>query len=147
MYLTSGLHGHGTSCSPGASGAPTVCMHGTNGRSVPSTSIAWRPIRVMILMFTATYAESVISTPSWAISEPSGPMLKGITYIVRPAMQPSKSPCRMPFISAGFHPVVGGTGVVLALRADERAVLDPGDVARVGAGEEAVGTQFLVELG
>ena len=129
---------------PGASGTPTVCMHGTNGRSVPSTSTAARPIRVMIFMFTATYAESVISTPSWAISEPSGPMLKGTTYIVRPGMQPSNSPCRIPFISAGFHPVVGRAGVVPALRADERAVLDTGDVARIGAGEEAVRAQFLV---
>ena len=54
MYLTSGLHGHGTSASPGASGAPTVCMHGTNGWSVPSASTAARPMRVMIFMFTAT---------------------------------------------------------------------------------------------
>ena len=43
----------------------------------------------------------MISTPSWAISDPSGPMLKGTTYIVRPAMQPSKSPWRISFISAG----------------------------------------------
>src|SRR5256885_706884 len=35
MYLVS-LHGHGTSDWPGWSGAPTECIAGTNGRSVPS---------------------------------------------------------------------------------------------------------------
>ena len=72
-------------------------------------------------------------------------MLNGITYIVRPAMQPSNSPCRMSFISAGVHPVVRRTGVILGLRADERPVLDPRDVARVGTGEEAVGSPLLVQ--
>ena len=43
----------------------------------------------------------MISTPSWAIGEPSGPMLNGTTYIVRPAMQPSNRPWRMSCISAG----------------------------------------------
>src|SRR3954447_6320444 len=30
MYLLSGLHGHGTSASPAARGAPTECTHGTH---------------------------------------------------------------------------------------------------------------------
>jgi hypothetical protein len=54
MYFTSGLHGHGTSAAPSANGAPTVCMHGTNGALAPRTSTASRPIRVMIFMFTTT---------------------------------------------------------------------------------------------
>ena len=54
MYLVSGLHGQETSVSPSASGAPTVCMHGTKSPSRPSTSTASRPIRVMSFMFTAT---------------------------------------------------------------------------------------------
>ena len=54
MYLLSGLHGQATSVSPGASGAPTECTHGTNSPSSPSTSRAPWPIRVMIRMFTAT---------------------------------------------------------------------------------------------
>ena len=37
------------------------------------------------------------------------------------------------------HPVVGGTGVGLVDRADEGAVLDPGDVAGVGGAVEGVG--------
>src|SRR5438552_3637580 len=46
-------------------------------------------MRVMICMLTATYAESEISTPICAICEPIGPMENGITYSVRPRMQPS----------------------------------------------------------
>ena len=95
-------------------------------------------MRVMIFMFTATYAESEICTPSWAMSEPSGPMLNGMTYIVRPAMQPSKRPVEDRLHLGRIHPVVGRAGVLLGLGADEGAILDPGDVARVGAGEEAV---------
>src|ERR1700722_13524626 len=33
MYLLSPLHGHDTSDSPGSSGAPTECTHGTNSPS------------------------------------------------------------------------------------------------------------------
>ena len=43
------------------------------------------------------------------------------------------------------HPVVGGPGVLLVHGADEGAVLDPGDVGRVGGGVEAVGLLLLVE--
>ena len=40
--------------------------------------------------------------------EPSGPMLNGTTYIVRPCMQPRNSPSRIPRISAGsFQLFVG----------------------------------------
>ena len=58
-------------------------------------------MRVMIRMLTTTYGESVSCTPMWAMGEPSGPMLKGITYIVRPLMQPAKSFLRVFFISTG----------------------------------------------
>ena len=44
-------------------------------------------------------------------------------------------------------PVVGGAGVDLGLGADEGAVLDPGDVVRVGAGPERVGPLLGVEGG
>ena len=88
MYLLSGLHGHGTSASPSASGAPTECTHGTNSPSSPRTSSAPWPMRVMIRMLTATYAESVSCTPMWAIGEPSGPIENGTTYIVRPCIAP-----------------------------------------------------------
>jgi hypothetical protein len=43
--------------------------------------------------------------------------------------------------------VVGGPGVLLLLGADEGAVLDPGDVARVRGGIVGVGALLLVEPG
>jgi hypothetical protein len=54
MYFSL-LHGHGTSLSPGASGAPTVCMHGTTRFSPLSISaITGSPIRAMMRVFTTT---------------------------------------------------------------------------------------------
>ena len=46
------------------------------------------PIRAMMRMEHTTYAESVISTPNIGASASSGPMQKGMTYIVRPRMLP-----------------------------------------------------------
>jgi hypothetical protein len=37
----------------------------------------------------------------WAMWLPSGPMLNGTTYMVRPFMQPSNSGCSVARISAG----------------------------------------------
>ena len=53
MYFSS-LHGQADDFSPFLSGAPTVCRHGTNVPSSPSTSSAPLPIRVMIRIETAT---------------------------------------------------------------------------------------------
>src|SRR6478752_8034657 len=62
----------------------------------------------MVRMLTATYGESVTSTPMYESCEPSGPMLNGTTYMVRPFMAPRKSPLRMPRISSGsFQLFVG----------------------------------------
>ena len=55
----------------------------------------------MIRIETTTYGESVISTPSWEISPPSGPMQNGTTYITRPRMHPSKIPANVSRISSG----------------------------------------------
>ena len=62
----------------------------------------------MIFMETTTYGESVISMPSWLILLPSGPMLKGTTYIVRPFMQPSNSGRSVSRISAGSTQLLVG---------------------------------------
>ena len=68
-------------------------------------------------MFTATYAESVISTPIWAIGEPRGPMLNGTTYIVRPFIEPANRWCRVAFISAGSAQLlVGPASCAVALQ-------------------------------
>lgn len=61
-------------------------------------------MRVMVRIETATYAESVISTPIAESGEPTGPMQNGTTYIVRPRMEPRKtpfSPVKISRISAG----------------------------------------------
>src|SRR2546421_8650261 len=103
MYLTE-LHGHGTSAwapEPGSSGAPTECTHRTNDPLSSIARSAGVPIRVMIRIETATYGESVISTPSWEISPPSGPMQNGTTYMTRPRMQPSKISAKVLRISSG----------------------------------------------
>ena len=55
----------------------------------------------MIRIFATTYGLSEISMPYWAMGEPTGPMLKGMTYIVRPRMQPSISPRSRAFIVSG----------------------------------------------
>src|SRR6478752_7843299 len=102
MYFVS-LHGHATSACPGSSGAPTECRHGTNSAS-PLAVIAESgsaPIRVMIVMLTTTYAESVISTPNIGCSASSGPMQNGTTYIVRPRIEPRYSSVMIDFISTG----------------------------------------------
>ena len=54
MYLTVGLQGQEMSFWPGLSGAPIVCMQGTNTSESPSASSTARPMRVMIFMLTTT---------------------------------------------------------------------------------------------
>jgi hypothetical protein len=62
----------------------------------------------MIRIDTATYAESVSWTPTWLLSEPSGPIEKGTTYIVRPCMEPRKSSVSVSRISAGSRQLLVG---------------------------------------
>src|SRR5919109_2235908 len=104
MYLSPALEGHGEP----SLGAPTLCRHGTNSPSSPSASSAPAPMRVMIRIETATYAESVSCTPIWAIGEPSGPMLKGTTYMVWPRMEPRKRSVSVSRISLGSRQLLVG---------------------------------------
>ena len=54
MYF-SGLQGQGTSCWPGASGAPTLCMQGTTRCTLRSmTRNAGNPIRAIVRMLATT---------------------------------------------------------------------------------------------
>ena len=75
-----------------------------------------------------------------AIGEPSGPIEKGTTYIVRPFMQPLKRPFSVVPHLAGSRQLLVGPASSSLLGADEGAVLDPGDVGGVGEGEVGVGT-------
>jgi len=89
----------------------------------------------MIIMFTATQAESVSSTPMCAIGEPSGPIENGTTYIVRPAMQPSKRPLRVSRISSGsvqllVGPAPSGVFVQMYVRSSTRATSPGSERAR-----------------
>ncbi len=128
MYLT-GLHGQGTSARPSVRGAPTEWTARTNCPSSPSSSSTGAPILVMVRMATATYAESVISTPSAERGEPRGPMQNGTTYMVRPRMEPRKSPWRpvkISRISAGsiqwlVGPASSGRSEQMKVRSSTRA--------------------------
>ena len=62
----------------------------------------------MIRIETTTYGESVISTPSWEMLLPSGPMQNGMTYMVRPRMQPSKISANLSRISSGATQLLVG---------------------------------------
>ena len=44
----------------------------------------------------------------WAIGEPSGPIEKGTTYIVRPFIEPRNSSVRVAFISVGSRQLLVG---------------------------------------
>src|SRR5213596_3993139 len=101
MYLTSAFVGHAESCPPGSTGAPTECTQGTNSPLSPRHSRAGWPMRVTIRIDTATYAESVSCTPISDLSEPSGPIENGTTYIVRPRIEPVNSSPSVSRISAG----------------------------------------------
>src|SRR5215510_3443639 len=59
-------------------------------------------------MLSATYGESVISTPMYDNGEPSGPMLNGTTYIVRPRIAPRNRRSSVSRISAGSRQLLVG---------------------------------------
>lgn len=70
-------------------GQPTEWRQRTNSPFPSSFKTAF-PMRVMIRMLATTYGESVSSTPIFESGEPTGPMLNGITYIVRPTAKKIK---------------------------------------------------------
>ena len=57
--------------------------------------------RVMMVILTTTYGESVISMPYLAMSLSGFPIENGITYMVRPCMHPAKILWNSAFISSG----------------------------------------------
>jgi hypothetical protein len=83
----------------------------------------------------ATYGESVISTPSWAIGEPSGPMQNGTTYMVRPAIAPAKIFANVVRISSGaiqllVGPASSSFSAQMNVRSSTRATSEGSDRAR-----------------
>ena len=88
----------------------------------------------MIFIDATTYGLSVISTPSWLIREPSGPMQNGTTYIVRPRMQPANSGCRVARISSGatqllVGPASASRALQMKVRSSTRATSVGSEVA------------------
>jgi len=101
-FLSSGAHGHCPASSwQERRGFPTECKQGINSPLSPRTSRTLNPTLAIICMLATTYGESVISTPIFAIGEPIGPMEKGITYIIRPLIQPLYKPFMAVFNSDG----------------------------------------------
>ncbi len=138
MYLVS-LHGHGTSSWPCSSGAPSECSALTKNPSSPIFSSAALPIRVMVRIETTTYSESVISTPSFGSSAPSGPMQNGTTYIVRPRMHPRYSSVMRARISSGAIQLLVGPASIsrseqMKVRDSTRATSDGSERARYELG-------------
>ena len=62
----------------------------------------------MIRMFTTTYGESVNCTPICDIGLPTGPMLNGRTYMVRPFMHPLNNCLSVRRISKGLTQLLVG---------------------------------------
>ena len=106
---------------------------------LPSISSAARPMRVMMRMLRTTYALSVSSTPTFEWATRVGPMTYGTTYIVRPFIEPSKSPPSFSYASSGAIQLFVGPASSFVGRADERELLDARDVVRVAAVEVAAG--------
>ena len=144
MYFV-GLHGHGTSSSPGPSGAPTECTAGTKSPSGPSRSSTGVPTRVMTRMLTTTYGESVTCTPSCEIGPPSGPIENGTTYMVRPRIEPANTPASSARMTCGSRqwlvgPASSGSTEQMKVRSSTRATSDGSERAR-----KLLGPQLLVE--
>ncbi len=91
-------------------------------------------MRVMMRIDTATYGESVISTPMWEIFDPSGPIEKGTTYIVRPFIDPARSALRVWRISLGSRQLFVGPASIsrseqMNVRSSTRATSPGSEVA------------------
>ena len=145
MYLSS-LHGQGTSCWPGASGAPTLCMHGTtrshvtidlleNGQPCPRHDPHADDDVGRIGQLDTDLRHRRSDDPHAERQDVHRPAAHGAVEEV----------LQLPPHLVRVLPVVRRAGGILRERADERALLDPGDIARVGARVVASRPGFLVE--
>ena len=88
---------------------------------------------------------SVNSTPILLNGEPTGPIEKGMTYIVRPFIEPGENLAGPAIAFLGRHPIVRRPGVFAELAANVGQVLGPGHVVRGGAMVEAAGILLLIQ--
>ena len=145
MYFSSLLHGHGTSAWPGSSGMPTEWTHGTNSPSAPSTSSAALPMRVI-----DAHARRDVGRVGELHADVRDRRAERTHRERHDVQRAAAHRARVEAQHLGAHlggvaPVVRRAGVDLVLAADERAVLDAGDVAGVAAGVEAVRSLGRVE--
>ena len=106
-----------------------------------------RPMRAMMRMFTTTYGESVSWTPICDMRRADRPHAER-QHVHRPAAHRAvEQLLQLPAHLEGVDPVVRRPGVVLGERADEGAVLDPRDVARIRSRVVAARPKLLVQLG
>ena len=71
----------------------------------------------------------------WAMGEPSGPMEKGTTYMVRPFIEPRKSSVSVAFISDGSRQLLVGPASIsfweqMNVRSSTRATSPGSDLAQ-----------------
>ena len=112
MYFSS-LQGHGTSTWPSASGAPTVWRQGNECPVTVTLRVAAAldfVFQALENLFTHLGHDAHVGhdigrvrdfNADFGQGESRGPMQKGITYMVRPFMQPLKRPFSLAFISTG----------------------------------------------
>jgi len=89
----------------------------------------------MIRIDTVTYAESVSCTPTYDLSDPSGPIENGTAYIVRPCIAPSKRAVSVSRICAGSRqlfvgPASSSRAEQMNVRSSTRATSPASDRAR-----------------
>ncbi len=146
MYF-SGLQGQGTSACPRASGAPTLCMHGTT--RLTSLSISANTggpdarhdphVDDDVGRVGQLHADLRHRRADRAHAERQ--------HVHRAARHAAAEEfLQLAAHLVGVHPVVGRPGVVLRERADERALLDAGHVAGVRSGVVAAGPEIVVQF-
>ena len=144
MYLCSGLHGQATSFWPGASGAPTECMHGTNSPSSPSTSST--------ALAHARHDPHVdddvgrVGDLDADLRDRRAERAHAERHDVHRAAAHAaveRAPSSdAPSSRSGSIQLLVGPASSLLLRADERAVLDARDVARIASGPGSCSGRF-----
>src|ERR1700737_1492699 len=116
MYFSS-LQGHGTSCSSGASGAPTVCIQGTPRFSSLSISAkTGAPMRAMMRMFTTACGRVSKLYANLRHRPPNGP--HRIRQHIHSATAHAAAEELLELLPhyERVLPIVGGSGVVLRKR-------------------------------
>ncbi len=147
MYLFSALQGQATSCWPGSSGAPTECRQGTNvavvaehleraGAHAGHDAHGHGDVGGV----GELHADVRDVRTEWAHGEGDDVHRAALHGALEQAVEVRAH-------LGGISPVVGGAGVDLLFRTDERPVLDAGHVARVRVRPVTVGPLCVTETG